>query len=176
MRDVCLFVYLHWFIYPLYIPITVPPFLPVSLYTALPLIHFSENLPLLQVPTYLSTSSHCRTRLTFFHWGRTKLPVMEQDPHAGNRIRVSPCSSCWGTCMKIKLHICYICVPRSSPCLLFGSSFSLWELPRVQVSWLCWSSCGVPVPSGSLNPSLNSSTGLPEYCLMFGCVSLHLFR
>lgn len=53
-----------------------------------------------------------------------------------------PCSSCWGTHMKTKLHICYICLcvwsggggSRSSQCLLFGWCFSLWEPPRVQVT------------------------------------------
>jgi hypothetical protein len=48
------------------------------------------------------------------------------------------CSSCWGTLTKIKLHICYICVlggeARSSPCMLFGWWFSLWEAPKVQTS------------------------------------------
>jgi hypothetical protein len=32
----------------------------------------------------------------------------EQDPQAGNRVRVSPCSSCLGTWMKAKLHIANI--------------------------------------------------------------------
>jgi hypothetical protein len=52
-------------------------------------------------------------------------------------------------------------VSRSSPCSLFGWSFSLWEPARVQVSWLCcWSSCGVPVlfRSYNLSPKLFHKT------------------
>jgi hypothetical protein len=101
--------------------------------------------------------------------------LAQPDPQSGNRVRDSACSSCWGPCLKTKLHIClvYLCVAcgaRSSPC-----SLSLWEPPRVQVSWLCWSSCGVPVLFMSLSFSPNSSPRLPELHLMFGRRTLHLF-
>ena len=36
---------------------------------------------------------------------------------------------------------------HSSPCVHFGWWLSHWELPEVQASWPCWSSCGVPVLS-----------------------------
>jgi hypothetical protein len=46
-------------------------------------------------------------------------------------------------------HLLCMCVgPRSRPWMLFGWWFSLWEPPRVYVSWLCCSSCGVPVSTG----------------------------
>jgi hypothetical protein len=48
--------------------------------------------------------------------------------------------------------------PWSSPCMLFGWWLSLWELPEVQVSWLCWSFCRVPIPFRVFNPSSNSSS------------------
>jgi len=51
--------------------------------------------------------------------------------------------------------------PRSSLCWLFGWWFSLWVSPRVQVSWLCWSSCGISV--------LNFSIRFPKLHLMFRC-------
>jgi hypothetical protein len=37
-----------------------------------------------------------------------------------------------------------------------------WELPKMQVIWLYWFSCGVPLMSGFLNPFLDSSIGLPN--------------
>lgn len=58
--------------------------------------------------------------------------------------------------------------------------YALWWVvqplgpPRVQASWLLFS-CGVSIPFGFLNPSLNSSIKLPELNIMFGCRSLHLF-
>lgn len=59
--------------------------------------------------------------------------------------------------------------------MLFGW-FSLWEPPRFQASWLCWPSCGIPIASGSLNPSPNSSTRLRKLYPMFGCGSLYLVQ
>jgi hypothetical protein len=56
------------------------------------------------------------------------------------------------------LHMCWR--SRFSLCLLFGWWSSLWESPRVQVSWLCWSPCGVPVFFKPLNHSPNSSVRL----------------
>lgn len=54
-------------------------------------------------------------------------------------------------------HLLHMCSgPRSSLYSLFGWWFSFCEPPRVQVSWFCWSSCGVPVFFGPLNLSLNS--------------------
>ena len=65
--------------------------------------------------------------------------------------------------------------PRSNTCMLFSWWFSLCEPPRTQVTWLCRSSCDVLDLSSSLNPIPNSSTWLLEFCLVFGCRSLHLF-
>lgn len=78
----------------------------------------------------------------------------------------APISCCWG-----QVFICYVCAwgPKSNPWLSFG-----WDLPRIQLSWVCWSSCGSHVLFGSLNPSPNSSTRLTELHLMFGCGSPHL--
>ena len=38
---------------------------------------------------------------------------------------------------------------------------SVWELSGVQVSWLCWSSCRVPITLRVFNPSSNSSIRVP---------------
>ena len=48
----------------------------------------------------------------------------------------------------------------TSTCMLFGWWHSLWELPGVQVSWHCCSSCVVAIPFGSFIPSPNSSIGV----------------
>jgi hypothetical protein len=57
--------------------------------------------------------------------------------------------------------------------MFFGCWLSLWELSRVQDSWVCWSSFGVPVPFGVFNPSPISSIRAPTsmQCLAVGiCV------
>jgi hypothetical protein len=76
-------------------------------------------------------------------------PVREQIPQTGN----SSHSSYSGDYVETELHICYLCArgPRSSPCIPFGWWLSLWELLRVQVCWLCWSSCGVSFSFEALN-------------------------
>ena len=48
----------------------------------------------------------------------------------------------------------------TSTCMLFGWWHSLWELPGLQVSWHCCSSCVVAIPFGSFIPSPNSSIGV----------------
>lgn len=62
---------------------------------------------------------------------RTKAQLWEQDLQPGNRVKISPCSSCWGNWMKNKLYNRYICMAvwgsMSSPCMLFGGWFSLWD-------------------------------------------------
>ena len=45
----------------------------------------------------------------------------EQDPQAGNGVRESLCSSYWRTCMKTKLHICYIGAGGLGP-----AHYALW--------------------------------------------------
>lgn len=126
------------------------PFLP-------PLLFWKWEGPL-WVPTHPATSFPTEA------WQGFQLG--EKDPWAGNRVTDSPC-------MKIKLHTSYICTgeagTRSSPRTFFGCWFSLCEPTRVQVSWLRWSSCGVPIPSRSLNSSPNSSTRLPKLHLMSDC-------
>jgi hypothetical protein len=60
--------------------------------------------------------------------------------------------------------------------------YGLWFLvqslraPRVQVSWVCWSSGGVPIQFQAFNPSPNSSIRVSELCPMLGWQSLHLFQ
>ena len=97
----------------------------------------------------------------------------EGDPMAGNRVRDSPCSNYERTHMKTKLNICREL--RSSPCMLFGSWFSICEPRWPQVSWLCRSSCGVLDPYSSLSPIPHSSTSLPKPHLLFACRSLSQF-
>jgi hypothetical protein len=53
-----------------------------------------------QVPTVLSISLPLRSAET--------LQLKEQDLETGNKVRVSPYSSCWGTHIKTKPHVCCI--------------------------------------------------------------------
>lgn len=58
------------------------------------------------------------------------------------------------------LHMCR--EPRKGSHFLLGCWFILCEFPRVQISWHCWSSCGVLVLFRSINPSPNSSIWFPK--------------
>jgi hypothetical protein len=74
-------------------------------------------------------------------------------------------SSYWRIHMKTWLYISLIHMlkgRRSKSCMLFDWCVSLWEFPRVQISWFFWFSCGVPIPFGAPNPSLNISRIVPE--------------
>jgi hypothetical protein len=72
-------------------------------------------------------------------------PFRGRDPLAGDRVRDSPCSSC------------YLLQMWSSPAWWF----SLCEPPWTQVSSFYRFSCGVLDSSGLLNPIPHSSTRLP---------------
>ena len=70
------------------------------------------------------------------------------------------------------LHMCQ--GPWTSPCMLFGWWLSPWELPGVQVSWHCWSSCRIVIFWGPSIFPPNSSTGVPDLHPKFVCGYLHL--
>jgi hypothetical protein len=80
-----------------------------------------------------------------------------------------PLIQLFGTHMKTKLHICYICAgePRSSPCIHSGWWFRLWE-PQ---SFRLVDSVGLPVefwsPSGTviLPPILPQVSPSSIHCL-----------
>jgi hypothetical protein len=128
-----------------------PPLLPPQTFTSQ---HHPQSHP------SPSTSSHCSTRCILSCWGQARGPgfaVSQTIREVGSRFRDSLCSSCWGTHMKTKLHIWYIYAEGLGPACahsLVGGGFSLWEPLRVQVSWLCWSSCVVLILFPSLNPPL----------------------
>jgi hypothetical protein len=85
-------------------------------------------------------------------------------PKAGNRVRESPCSSCYKFHIKTTLHICYIYAEylgQSHACCLVGGSDSVSPYEHRLV--------------GSFNPSFPSYTGLPKLHFMLGWRSLHLF-
>ena len=67
---------------------------------------------------------------------------------------------CWGT--------------QINPCMLFGWWVSLWECPEVQVTWHCWSSCGVVITFSSFNLFPTSSIGVLGLCPVLECEYLHL--
>jgi hypothetical protein len=60
--------------------------------------------------------------------------------------------------------------------------YALWlvvqslRAPRGQVSLLCWSFCGVPIPFGACSPSPCSSMRVPKLCQLFPCGCLHWFE
>jgi hypothetical protein len=99
----------------------------MALFTHFPLLFTSEKG---EVPpgeaTHPGTSTHCRTWYIFFHW-------VGQDSQAGNRVSVSPGSSCWGTLMKTKGHICYIHAGGLGLVLVCSLARCLWEPPRFRL-------------------------------------------
>lgn len=104
----------------------------------------------------------------------------EQDPQIVNRVRVSPCFSCWATHMNTLLHICYLYarMDRSNPWMLLFSGSVSGNHQVFRLTGHSWSFCNIPISfisSGFLSPSPNSYTTFPELNLMFGCGSLHLF-
>jgi hypothetical protein len=92
-------------------------------------------------------------------------PVSWRDPQTCNSFRNWPSSSCWGDPLEDQaVHLLHMCRgPRYSWCTLCGLWFSLCTPSLVEISRLCWSSCGVPISTRALNPSLNFSMRLPWF-------------
>jgi hypothetical protein len=97
--------------------------------------------------------------------------------HRQATVRVSSHFSCCGTYIRPScMSATYVLRGHSfSPCIHVGWWFSLSEPPQLQVTQFCWSSCRVHIPSRFPIPSLKLSTRLPEFLVIFGCGSLHLF-
>jgi hypothetical protein len=82
-----------------------------------------------------------------------------------------------------KAVLCYMCTRAictlqhtysDQTSMPFGWRLSLWELPGLQISWQCWSPCGVAITFRSFNPSSSSSIGIPDLSSMLVCKHLHL--
>ena len=149
----------HWAISP------APPLFPVPPHNPPSPLHLLlwEGGGTLWVQIHPGTSSQCRTRHILSQRPDKAALLGQQDPQAGNRVGLH--SGCWG-----KLEWRPSCTSTTyvigegeiGPAhVIFGWWFSLWEAPRVQVSWLCWSFYGIPIPSRSYNSSPNSSTRFP---------------
>lgn len=67
-------------------------------------------------------------------------------------------------------QLCMCWEPQTSQCMLFVGGL----VPGVQVSWPCWSSCGIAIPFSSFSLSPNSSIGIPNPNPIVGCGYLHL--
>jgi hypothetical protein len=79
-----------------------------------------------------------------------------------------PLLSCWGIKGDWATHFLHIC---QRPLWL-----SLWKPLKVQVTWHCWLSCGVPIPFRAFNLSPNSSKRDPALHPVFDRGYLHLFQ
>lgn len=95
-------------------------------------------------------------------------------PKAGKRVRErQPCSYCYESHKKTKVHNCHICRgPRSVSYRLPACWFGLYEHLWAQVGWFAF----LRVFLAPLTPTsfLPSSSGFSELCLMSGCWSLRL--
>ena len=123
----------------------------ISSFQAHPLLFWEDGLP--QVSPHPGTSGLCQIRY----------------------ILSSPIEARQGSHANWAAHVLHTCQgPLSSLCMFFGQWLSLWELPEIQVNWLCWSSCGVSHCLQGLQSFPNSS--IPKLCPIFGCGYLHLFQ
>jgi len=59
-------------------------------------------------------------------------------------------------------------------CSLVGGSVSLWELSGIQVVDAVGFSYGVAISLRAIDPSSNSSIGVPDLCPILVCGYLHL--
>ena len=106
-----------------------------------PLNLWEGGHPFIIPPSPPGTSSLCRIRHILFHWGRARNP-----------------------------STIYVSWPQTSPCMFFIWWLTLWELPGVQISWHCRSSCGFPIPFRAFNPFPNSSIWVPNIYRILGCI------
>jgi len=167
MPSFCLFVYSHC------IPIAVPHPGP----NPTPPSPLREWRP----PCYPPTLAHqvsAELDVSSPTWPNKTIELGERVPQTGYSSRDSTCSSCSETTWRPNcISATYVWRgdggSRSHLCKLFGSWFSLWNLLKVQVSWLCCVTYGVPVPFKVFNPSPNSSIRVFKFHPMFGCGSLH---
>jgi hypothetical protein len=161
-----LHLFMYLFIYSLYIPTAIPSPAPSPPSHGPCLTFFSfisetvEVLPGHQpIPASQVTIGPCASSPTE---AKQDSPVRGSGSIDSKRLRDSPASVGEGPTWRPNYSLLHMCGrSRASPCLLYGWWFSLWESPRVQVNWLCWSSCGVSMSSELLNPSPNPSTRLP---------------
>jgi hypothetical protein len=84
-------------------------------------------------------------------------PTLVHQVSAGLSTSSSPTEARCGSPL---LHMCQ--GPWTRECMLFGWWLSLREFPEVQVTWHCWSSCGVANSLKAFNLSPNSSTGFSD--------------
>ena len=72
-------------------------------------------------------------------------------------------------------HLLHTCLgPQLRQHKLFGWWFNVWEPLRVQVSWLCWSPCGIYFPFRNFNLYYNFSMRVLDASPMFNSGYLHL--
>jgi len=123
--------FIHSFIHSVYILITTPPLISSPIPTwPYPLLLREEGSP-----SWKTSLPWCLKSLQ--DWV-CPLPFREVDM---NRVKVCPHSSCWGTHMKIKLHICYICAEGwVQPCLLYPGYLTLLVLWSPYPFWVPQSS------------------------------------
>jgi hypothetical protein len=106
-----------------------------------------------RVSTHPGTSSHCRTRTSHCTSSPTEARQVRGTGSTGRQQIYGKPQFQLYLQEDQSAHLLYTCGgegTRSSPCMLFGWWVSPQEPPEVQVSWLCWSPCGVPIPSGFL--------------------------
>ena len=105
-----------------------------------------ESRPLSWVFPHPSSSSLCRIRYILFHWGQKRQPW-----------RLSCVSATY-----VPMFVIW----------LMAQSLST---PKGWVSWLSWSSCGVPNPFRAFIPSPNSSLWISDLHPIFVSEYLHLY-
>jgi len=68
------------------------------------------------------------------------------------------------------LYMCW--EPHIRWYMLPGWWSSVWDIPRLQISWHCWSSCRVTLLLSFFQLLPNSTTGVTSFCPLVGCLHL----
>lgn len=121
-----------------------------------------------KVPTNYGTSTHFRTGHILTLRSNMAAKLGEQGPESGNRVRESSCSRYYQA--SHLLHT-YRSGWEGIQCMnaVWLAVQTLGASLMAQVSWITWS-CGLTIPSGSIDPSPNSFKGFSniDYSLAVG--------
>ena len=162
------FLNLYFFTYSLYIPITAPTWSsPPTILPPFPLHVWVGGGP----PKYLphpgkSLQGACSLPLR----PAKAAQLLEYSPYLSSHFWHSPTPVVQDSHESQATHLLHMNGESwIHPVYIFWLVVQTLRAPRVQVSWLFCSSCGIPIPFKTQNPSSHSSVRVPKLYPLFGC-------